>query len=137
MPYTDAVIHEIQRFISLVPLSVPHSVAKDTPFRQYVIPKGTIIFPVLTSALYDSKEFPNPTEFDPQHFLNKDGTFRKSKRICAGEGLARMELFLFLVTILQHFKLKPLQDPKDIDISPLLSSTGNLPRPYRLCVLPR
>uniref|UniRef100_A0ABM5FCF0 unspecific monooxygenase n=1 Tax=Pogona vitticeps TaxID=103695 RepID=A0ABM5FCF0_9SAUR len=146
MPYTDAVIHEIQRFISLAALSLPHSVAKDTHFRQYIIPKGTTIFPVLTSALYDSKEFPNPTEFDPQHFLNKDGTFRKSdyfmpfsagKRICAGEGLARMELFLFLATILQHFKLKPLQDPKDIDISPLISNTNNLPRPYQLCVLPR
>uniref|UniRef100_A0ABM5FCC2 unspecific monooxygenase n=1 Tax=Pogona vitticeps TaxID=103695 RepID=A0ABM5FCC2_9SAUR len=146
MPYTDAVIHEIQRFISLVPLSVPHSVAKDTPFRQYVIPKGTTIIPVLTSALYDSKEFPNPTEFDPQHFLNKDGTFRKSdyfvpfsagKRICAGEGLARMELFLFLTTILQHFKLNPLKDPKDIDLSPLMSSTGNFPRPYQLSILPR
>nr|XP_020633784.1 cytochrome P450 2C8-like [Pogona vitticeps] len=115
------------------------------PFRQFIIPKGTTIFPVLTSVLYDSKEFPNPTEFDPQHFLNKDGTFRKSdyfmpfsagKRICAGEGLARMELFLFLTTILQHFKLKPLQDPKDIDISPLMSSTNNFPRPYRLAVLP-
>ncbi|XP_078240720.1 cytochrome P450 2C29 [Pogona vitticeps] len=146
MPYTDAVIHEIQRFISLAALSLPHSVTKDTPFRQYVIPKGTTIIPVLISVLYDSKEFPNPTEFDPQHFLNKDGTFRKSdyfmpfsagKRICAGEGLARMELFLFLVTILQHFKLKPLQDPKDIDITPLLSSSGNFPRPYRLCILPR
>ncbi|XP_042300727.1 cytochrome P450 2C29-like [Sceloporus undulatus] len=146
MPYADAVLHEIQRFISLIPLGVPHAVVKDTPFRQYIIPKGTTVYPILTSALHDSKEFPNPTKFDPQHFLNKDGSFRKSdyfmpfsagKRICAGEGLARMELFLFLTSILQNFKLKPLTDPKEIDITPLMSSTTNIPRPYRLCVVPR
>ncbi|XP_067319254.1 cytochrome P450 2C19-like [Anolis sagrei] len=146
MPYTDAVIHEIQRFISLSPVSLPHAVVKDTPFRGYVIPKGTTIMPVLTSVLYDGKEFPNPTEFDPGHFLNKDRTFRKSnyfmpfsagKRVCAGEGLARMELFLFFTSILQNFKLKPLTDPKDIDISPLEGGMNNFPRPYKFCVIPR
>nr|XP_060641228.1 cytochrome P450 2H2-like [Anolis sagrei ordinatus] len=102
--------------------------------------------PVLTSVLHDGKEFPNPTEFDPRHFLNKDGTFRKSnyfmpfsagKRVCAGEGLARMELFLFFTSILQNFKLKSLTDPQDIDISPLEGGMNNFPRPYKFCVIPR
>uniref|UniRef100_A0A8C8S917 Uncharacterized protein n=1 Tax=Pelusios castaneus TaxID=367368 RepID=A0A8C8S917_9SAUR len=108
--------------------------------------KDTTIFPVLKLVLYDSKEFPNPEQFKLGHFLDENGAFEKSdyfmpfsagKQICIGEGLARMELFLILTMMLQNFTLKTLIDPKDIDITPVMSFVSNSPKPYQLCVLPR
>ncbi|KAK7805792.1 hypothetical protein U0070_024083 [Myodes glareolus] len=145
MPYTDAMIHEVQRFMVISPNGLPHEVTCDTKFRNYLIPKGTTIITSLSSVLYDSNEFPNPETFDPAHFLDAKGNFKKSdyfmpfstgKRMCLGEGLTQMELFLFLTTILQNFKLKSLDHPNDINDTLLVNEFIVLPPPFQLCFIP-
>ncbi|KAM4697113.1 cytochrome P450 2C19-like [Rhinophrynus dorsalis] len=146
MPYTEAVIHEIQRFIDIIPMGIPHKMTCDTQFRDYVIPKGTTVYPMLSSVLRDPKLFSYPDLFNPGHFLDKNGKFYRNegympfssgKRICLGEGLARMELFLFFTTLLQNFTLTSVVDTEDLDLTPELSGFGNIPRPYQLCFIPR
>ncbi|KAM9701569.1 cytochrome P450 2C18-like isoform 2-T2 [Dama dama] len=145
MPYTDAVIHEIQRYVDLLPTSLPHAVTRDIKFRNYLIPKGTDVLASLTSVLHDDKEFPNPGVFDPGHFLDESGNFKRSnyfvafstgKRVCVGEGLARMELFLFLTTILQKFTLKSVVDPKDLNTTRAVTGLISVPPFYQLCFIP-
>uniref|UniRef100_A0A8D2LBU5 Uncharacterized protein n=1 Tax=Varanus komodoensis TaxID=61221 RepID=A0A8D2LBU5_VARKO len=42
MPYTDAVLYEVQRFISILPMGLPRAVTRDTPFRGYLLPKSLL-----------------------------------------------------------------------------------------------
>ncbi|KAM4694853.1 cytochrome P450 2K4-like [Discoglossus pictus] len=144
MPYTDAVIHEVQRFASIIPTNVPRETTQDVTFRGYFIPKGTFVLPVLTSVLKDKACFKKPHEFYPENFLDSEGKFVRSdafmpfsagRRICAGENLAKMELFLYFTRLLQKFTLQP-PPGVEIDITPVRGAT-NAPRPHKICAVPR
>uniref|UniRef100_UPI0037E89760 cytochrome P450 2J4-like n=1 Tax=Semicossyphus pulcher TaxID=241346 RepID=UPI0037E89760 len=144
MPYTNAVIHEIQRMADIVPLNLFHMAAKDTTLDKYIIPKGTIIMPTLNSVLHDESMWETPHSFNPQHFLDQDGQFRRreaflpfsaGKRVCIGEQLARMELFLFFTSLLQRFSLSAC-DGEQPSLEFNLGGT-RCPKPYRLCAVPR
>ncbi|XP_069832000.1 cytochrome P450 2K4-like [Dendropsophus ebraccatus] len=144
MPYTDAVIHEIQRFGDIVPGNLPHAAIRDTTFRGYLIPKGTLVIPMLHSVLKDGTCFAKPEEFYPEHFLDSQGNFKTNKafipfslgkRSCAGENLAKMELFLFFTTLLQNFTFRAPPGAK-LDLEPAVGFT-NGPLPHEICAIPR
>ncbi|KAM5145596.1 cytochrome P450 2A5-like [Mantella aurantiaca] len=146
MPFTDAVIHEMQRFIDLNPMGVTRKTTKDIEFRGCYIPKDTNIYPMITTVLKDPTCFPYPNEFNPKNFLDENGEFKKNdgfmslgagKRNCMGEGLARMEIFILLATVLQNFDLKSELPIEDLDLRPDVSGFGNLPKPYKMAFIAR
>uniref|UniRef100_A0AAY4DV01 Cytochrome P450 n=1 Tax=Denticeps clupeoides TaxID=299321 RepID=A0AAY4DV01_9TELE len=76
LPFTNAVVHEVQRFLDLVPLSLPHYATHDISFKGYIIPQGTVIIPLLHSVLKCEDHWDSPWAFNPDHFLDKKGNFK-------------------------------------------------------------
>ncbi|KAM4697150.1 cytochrome P450 2A4-like [Rhinophrynus dorsalis] len=146
MPYTEAVIHELQRFADILPLNVVRKVTKDTQFRGYTIPKDTEVYALLCTVHRDPKYFSSPDKFKPDRFLDEQGRFKKSdanasfslgKRSCPGEGLARMELFLFLTSILQNFTLTSPTHFTEDDVTPKMKGIVTSPIKYKISFVPR
>ncbi|XP_038582467.1 cytochrome P450 2K1-like [Micropterus salmoides] len=145
LPFTDAVIHETQRLANIAPMALPHKTTQDVTFQGHFIKKGTTVYPLLTSVLYDESEWESPHTFYPAHFLDKDGKFVKrdafmpfsaGRRICLGESLGRMELFIFFTTLLQNFRFTPPPgvSEDELDLIPRVGF-GCSPSPHKLCAV--
>ncbi|XP_044113282.1 cytochrome P450 2F5 isoform X1 [Neovison vison] len=120
MPYTDAVIHEVQRFADVIPMNLPHRVTRDTAFRGFLIPKGTDIITLLNTVHYDPSQFLTPQEFNPEHFLDANQSFKKNPAFMpfsAGESHADKSQGLWGPIFLPTF-LIPLFKPSRFFIPP-------------------
>ncbi|MCQ7614287.1 cytochrome P450, partial [Salmonella enterica] len=143
MPYTNAVVHEVQRMGNIVPLNVPRKVVTDTTLGGFHLPKGTVVLVNLTGLHRDPKEWATPDMFNPEHFL-ENGQFKKresflpfsmGKRACLGEQLARSELFLFFTALMQKFVFKaPINEKLSLDFRMGLTLS---PVNHRICAVPR
>lgn len=60
------------------------------------------------------------------------------RRACPGEGLARMELFIFIATLLQQFNFTPPAGVSrdELDLTPTMG-VNRIPLPHKLCAVPR
>ncbi|XP_014648830.1 PREDICTED: cytochrome P450 2D14-like [Ceratotherium simum simum] len=145
MPFTMAVVHEVQRFGDIIPLGLPHMTSCDIEVPGFLIPKGTMLITNLSSVLKDETVWKKPFRFHPEHFLDAQGRFIKQeafmpfsagRRLCLGEPLARMELFLFFTCLLQRFSFSvPAGQPRPSDHG--VSGVQVSPSPYQLCAVPR
>ncbi|XP_067153122.1 cytochrome P450 2U1 [Apteryx mantelli] len=112
MPFTEATIMEVQRMTAVVPLSIPRMASETAVLQGYTIPKGSVIVPNLWSVHRDPNIWEKPDDFQPTRFLDENGElikkeafipFGMGKRVCMGEQLAKMELFLIFASLMQSF----------------------------------
>jgi len=130
MPYTEASLMELLRFIAHVPVSIPHMTTAEVEIGGYTIPKNTQVWPNLWSLHHDDRYWDEPFKFKPERFLDPNtGTiiptdhesrqcllpFGAGRRFCLGEALAKNRMFLFVVNLLQKYKF---QAPEGAEMPP-------------------
>ncbi|CAI5450783.1 unnamed protein product [Caenorhabditis angaria] len=121
LPYMNAFINETQRCANILPINLFHETTRDTVVNGYSIKAGTGIIAQISTVMLDEKVFPNPEKFDPTRFIDGEtGKLRKidevipfsiGKRQCLGEGLARMELFLFFANLFNRYEITTTNPP--------------------------
>ncbi|XP_072019397.1 cytochrome P450 2U1-like isoform X2 [Amphiura filiformis] len=145
LPYTRATLLEIHRHVSLSPLSDFHAAGNETSLFGYRIPKGATIISNLYAVMRDPIAFPDPDQFKPERFIDENGEYVEKKevipfgvgrRICPGENIAKMELFVFFTHLLHRFSLVKPEDIPPITFEGIYGATF-APKPFTTIFLPR
>ncbi|XP_026468203.1 cytochrome P450 18a1-like [Ctenocephalides felis] len=114
LPTTESTILEAMRRSSIVPLATTHSPTRDVHLNGYLIPAGSQVVPLINSVHMDPTLWDKPEEFNPGRFIDAEGKVHKpeyfmpfgvGRRMCLGDVLARMELFLFFASLMHTFNV--------------------------------
>ncbi|KAF1748949.1 hypothetical protein GCK72_025416 [Caenorhabditis remanei] len=145
MPYTQAVIHEVQRHSNMIPILGSHLNVEDTTVLGKKVPAGSFLIAQIWSVMKNDKVFEDGEKFNPDRYLLSDRkTFNKTvlertipfsvgKRNCVGEGLARMELFLIFSALIQKYEFVPASK---VDLTPVWGAVLTT-NPYRCKLVPQ
>jgi len=100
--------------------------SEDSVYRGFFIPKGSVLVVNAWAILHDPDIYPDPEEFKPERFLNKDGSFRDDptialafgagKRICPGRHLVDATLFVLASSVLSVFDVMKAKDENGREI---------------------
>ncbi|KOC66607.1 Cytochrome P450 18a1 [Habropoda laboriosa] len=141
----EATILEVLRRSSIVPLGTTHATTRDVTLHGFTIPAGSQVVPLLHAVHMDPELWEKPEEFRPSRFLSVEGKVQKpeyfmpfgvGRRMCLGDVLARMELFLFFSSLMHTFELR---SPQGSSLPSLRGNAGVTvtPDPFDVCLLPR
>ncbi|CEG82460.1 hypothetical protein RMATCC62417_16529 [Rhizopus microsporus] len=123
LPNCMAVIKEVVRYRPVTFFGVSHKINEDVVYKDYIIPKGTVLLANSLSMNMDPKLYHEPEKFKPERFLNDNRsmyassngstqtrevfTFGWGRRICPGIYLAENEMFNFCTHLLAKCTIEP------------------------------
>ncbi|KAK7015191.1 hypothetical protein VNI00_019160 [Paramarasmius palmivorus] len=104
LPYIDALVKELYRWLPIVPLAVPHRAMQDSVFQGYFIPKDTNVIANVWKFLHDPTVYKDPMSFNPERFLGPNpepapqdrGLFGYGRRTCPGLYLSQAEVSVWI-----------------------------------------
>ncbi|XP_077329959.1 cholesterol side-chain cleavage enzyme, mitochondrial [Lithobates pipiens] len=111
IPLVKAAVKETLR-LHPVAISLQRYTQRDTIIRNYMIPRGTLVQVGLYAMGRNPDIFPSPEKFFPERWLGGEETHFRSlgfgfgPRQCLGRRIAEMEMHLFLIHILEHFRIE-------------------------------
>ncbi|EPT01397.1 hypothetical protein FOMPIDRAFT_1161685 [Fomitopsis schrenkii] len=118
LPYVRSVIAEVFRWSPAAPLGLPHSLRQDDVYKDYLLPKSSIIVPNIWYMLHDPAVYPQPDAFLPERYANDDNEMRKvtdlafgfGRRACPGFFFAERTVFAIVATVLATCTIVPKLD---------------------------
>jgi cytochrome P450 PksS len=96
-------IEEILRFYSPVELATERFARENLTMRGVTIPRGEMVFVVISSANRDERQFDRPDALDLTREPNRHLSFGLGGHFCLGAPLARLEGQIAINTLLRRF----------------------------------
>lgn len=111
--YGEAFLEETLRYHCAGPILLPRATTTNIIFNNYHIPANTFVLFNMWSCVTDCQYWERPEIFNPDRFLDENGKFISThpammpfgagKRKCPGEKIARLQLFLIFISLIQKF----------------------------------
>jgi cytochrome P450 len=152
LPYISCIVWECLRWNPVAPMGGAHSLTEDNEYNGYRIPKGSTVLPNVWAILHDEHTYPEPLEFNPERFENKEknklaginelpqAAFGFGRRMCPGRWLAYDSIWIAVAAVLSVYDIFAATDPDGGPIQPSVEYTsGSLshPKPFKCRIVPR
>ncbi|QRV88293.1 cytochrome P450 family protein [Ceratobasidium sp. AG-Ba] len=145
LPYIDQIIKEVMRWQPVTPLAVPHTSIQDDVYREYRIPKGSIVIGNVWAMSRNQQVYPDPETFNPDRYSDPAippvPAFGFGRRLCPGIHYAEASIFIAVASILATYKITPAKDTNGKDVLPSTEGVADSvvyhPKPFTCVFTPR